>query len=282
MTAGTFKVARSVWGHHAFRDEPKTQREAWIWMLSEASWKARVTRAGELIVPLDRGQLVGSFRFLAGAWRWTDSKVRRFLEKLEKLKMIRLETDAGVTVITICNYDDFQGDGATTDAGPTQDRRRTDANYNKDEIREEGKEEIDHSPPSDGDVPRLANDASQAVTRYNAAAEKAGWPQVQKLNPNRAKLLRARLADSGGLEGWEVALRKAFDSDFLRGRTPKPWTGFSFDWLIKSANFTKLMEGNYDNRSTGPSFPGQSQSASGGRPCGLAGVAARRAAQRRE
>lgn len=99
------------------------------------------------------------------------------------------------------------------------------------------------------DVPCHANDLSHAVSRYNQAAERAGWPQVQKLTPNRSKQLKARLKDCGGLDGWEDALRRAFASDFCRGRTSKPWTGFGFDWLTKAANFTKLMEGNYDNRS---------------------------------
>ena len=98
------------------------------------------------------------------------------------------------------------------------------------------------------DVPCHANEISHAVSRYNQAAERAGWPQVQKLTPNRSKQLRARLKDCGGLEGWEDALRRAYASDFCRGRTPNPWTGFGFDWLAKAANFTKLMEGNYDNR----------------------------------
>lgn len=93
-----------------------------------------------------------------------------------------------------------------------------------------------------------ANDTSSAVSRYNDAAAKAGWPQVQKMTPNRSKQLRARLKECDGMDGWEIALRKAFDSDFCRGRTSKPWGGFGFDWLVKSANFTKLMEGNYDNR----------------------------------
>lgn len=98
------------------------------------------------------------------------------------------------------------------------------------------------------DATRHANEVSQAVSRYNEAATKAGWPQVQKLTPNRSKQLRLRLKDCGGLNGWEDALRRAFASDFCRGRTSKPWTGFGFDWLVKAGNFTKLMEGNYDNR----------------------------------
>lgn len=96
--------------------------------------------------------------------------------------------------------------------------------------------------------PSPANDISEAVSKFQDAAESAGWSRVQKMNPNRSKLLRARLGECGGIEGWEVALRKAMDSDFLCGRTQKAWHGFSFDWMIKAANFTKLMEGNYDNR----------------------------------
>lgn len=110
-------------------------------------------------------------------------------------------------------------------------------------VREEAK-----ASSSDLSSPHPANDQSIAVTRYNDAAEAAGWPKIQKLSPARSRQLKARLAECGGPEGWEVALRKAFDSDFCRGRTAKPWHGFGFDWLIKSQNFTKLMEGNYDNR----------------------------------
>jgi uncharacterized protein YdaU (DUF1376 family) len=93
-----------------------------------------------------------------------------------------------------------------------------------------------------------ANGLSEAVSIYNQAAAESGWPQVQKITPTRSKQIRARLADCGGVEGWRIAVEKAQASDFLCGRTPKPWSGFGFDWLIKSQNFTKIMEGNYDNR----------------------------------
>ncbi|MGB1214857.1 MAG: DUF1376 domain-containing protein [Pikeienuella sp.] len=93
-----------------------------------------------------------------------------------------------------------------------------------------------------------ANDLTESVAIYNAAAEVSAWPQVQKITPSRSKQIRARLQECGGVEGWRIAVEKAQASDFICARTPKPWTGFSFDWLIKSQNFTKLMEGNYDNR----------------------------------
>lgn len=246
---GTFSVARTIWNHPVFRDQPKTEREAWIWMLSEASWRDRSVRAGDHVVALRRGQLVGSLRFCAKSWDWHDSKVRRFLARLQKHALIEVATDAGVSIITICKYDIYQGEITPVERTATRQRRSSEAKENKDERkRKEGEKEsclalVPFQPPSSAD------DISHAMARYNDFAEEAGWPLVQKLNQSRSKQIGARLSDCGGMEGWEVALRKAFDSDFCRGRTEKPWHGFSFDWLIKAANFTKLMEGNYDNRS---------------------------------
>ncbi|MCT4369091.1 hypothetical protein CLG85_001535 [Yangia mangrovi] len=247
--SGTVNISRSLWEDEAFAADPFSEREAWIWMIAEASWKPRKRRVGDYIVPLERGQLAGSIRFFAKAWKWTPAKAQRFLDRIQKMDLIRRETDTGVTVVTICKYDEYQYGAKAPDAPPIQDRYTSDTNEKKGERKgKEGKEDTNVSLPPAGADLHPANDLSHAVGRYNAAAEKAGWPQVQKLNPNRSKLLRARLKDCGGVEGWEVALRKAFDSDFLRGRTSAGFV-LSFDFLIKAANFTKLMEGNYDNRS---------------------------------
>lgn len=97
-----------------------------------------------------------------------------------------------------------------------------------------------------------ANDTADAVRIYNDAAAQAGWPSVQKLTPARSKAIRARMSDAGGIEGWKIAIEKASASDFLCGNTSNAWSGFGFDWITKQANFTKLMEGNYDNRSNNP------------------------------
>ena len=126
--------------------------------------------------------------------------------------------------------------------------------------------------------PVPANDVSEAVSAYNGAAVKTGWLQVQKLTPSRSKQIKARLKDAGGIDGWRIALEKASASDFLTGRTNNPWNGVTFDWLTKPANFTKLMEGNYDNRSHGNTQNGNRSGAStarSGPSDGFAAVAAR-------
>ena len=41
--------------------------------------------------------------------------------------------------------------------------------------------------------------------------------------------------------------KKAEASDFLTGRNGG-WGGCGFDWILKPANLSKILEGNYDNR----------------------------------
>ena len=168
MSGGTFAVSRGIWSHPAFKREEFTEREAFMWLVSEASWKPRVTRVGDFVVPLERGQLAVSQRFCAKAWGWTVSKVRRFFTRMQKLDMISPKTDAGVTVITVCNYDTYQPGDARADAGPTQGRRRADANEKTDGIQREEVEKEDTSVSSQKPVdekPKKVPKPKKARTR---------------------------------------------------------------------------------------------------------------------
>jgi uncharacterized protein YdaU (DUF1376 family) len=90
-------------------------------------------------------------------------------------------------------------------------------------------------------------DLTEALTIFNGAAARQGWPQVKKMTPARQTALRARLADAEGMDGWAAAVRRAEASDFLSGRTERAFR-LTFDFLTGQQNFTKLTEGNYDNR----------------------------------
>lgn len=104
----------------------------------------------------------------------------------------------------------------------------------------------EHEPPA------ARPPLTEAVEVYNAEAEKAGWAKVQRLTDVRRAALKARLAECGGLEGWQTAMAKAGESKFLTGKVPRGkghenWRP-DFDFFLKATNFTKLMEGTYDDR----------------------------------
>ena len=113
-------------------------------------------------------------------------------------------------------------------------------------------------------APEPASALSDAVAIYNQTADEVGWPKAQKMTPARSQALKARLRDCGGIDGWRFAMDKGKASDFLSGRATGS-TPATFDWITKQANFTKMMEGNYDNRSSDLHARGANGRGAGGR-----------------
>jgi len=105
---GLYTISRAVFEHPAFKSEPFTEREAWVWLIGEAQWKANRKRINGQIVELERGQLSHSIRFLSIRWDWSISRVNRFLKRLKTETMIETENETGQNVITICNYETYQ------------------------------------------------------------------------------------------------------------------------------------------------------------------------------
>lgn len=244
---GVFAVSRGVFDHPLFASrKPFTRLEAWIWLISEANWKPRPVLICGKITTLQRGQLSHSLRFLAKKWMWEKDAVARFLTCLKTETMIETQTATGQIVLTICNYNEYQKVSLPKrDIDATQ--TATAARQQRD--KEESIEYIESITKEEG------TSLQDAISAYNESANRVGWPQVQRLTPSRKSNLRARLVECDGIQGWRMALDKAEASDFLTGRSGggnghQNWT-MTFDFLVKSSSFTKLMEGSYDNRVNG-------------------------------
>lgn len=72
-------------------------------------------------------------------------------------------------------------------------------------------------------------------------------PKVKKLSNARKRTLKAYWNEYKDINVFIKLFTKAEQSDFLSGRSGR-WQGCSFDWLIKSSNMIKVLEGNYDNK----------------------------------
>jgi hypothetical protein len=107
----TFYLMHRGWmDDRDFDPEPYTQREAWVWLIENAAWKDTTAYVSGKVIPLRRGQLVFSQRFMAEKWKWGRQRVRTFIERLEKTEKSTQDTTQGVTILTICNYDRYQGE----------------------------------------------------------------------------------------------------------------------------------------------------------------------------
>lgn len=156
--SGYFVVHRQVFDHVDFADEPFTEREAWLWLISEAAWKPKTVRVGSAggTVTLERGEIAHSLRFLAEKWQWSVKRVRGFLDRSEKTGRISRKRAHDGAVLTICNYDKFQLGGHTE--GQSEGTRRAHEGHKEEELKKERKIDDD-----DGAAPLISEDANRVA-----------------------------------------------------------------------------------------------------------------------
>jgi uncharacterized protein YdaU (DUF1376 family) len=82
------------------------------------------------------------------------------------------------------------------------------------------------------------------VEAWNDLARDLGKRSIRDLTPERRQTLKARI-NGYSLDDFMAVLGSIRTSPFLRGDTG--WRGCTFDWVIKKANFQKILEGNYND-----------------------------------
>ncbi|HBI6897729.1 TPA: hypothetical protein K8N32_001331 [Clostridium perfringens] len=167
LVEGWLKLYRSIQNHWLWEDKPFSRGQAFVDLLLMANHKDnKILFNGELI-EIKRGSRITSLRQLSDAWGWSTTKVKKFLELLEKENMITVKSDNKKTLVTIENYGVYQEVGNTEETQEKQqsntdvtqkkikknsekNQKKTNKNdkerYKNDKERKEGKEEA--SPPT--------------------------------------------------------------------------------------------------------------------------------------
>ncbi len=166
------------------------------------------------------------------------------LRKFQQASRITVTVGPGtVQVITIANYEHYQR-FATVD---------------KVKLVAEKPAPISRPDQTKADQTRpKQTKAKTRTTRSNCPVQKiqdlfnqicTSLPQIDSIEDTRLKTLQARWKRKPDIEFWEKFFVTVQASDWLAGRvqTNRSWSA-TFDWIINSANFTKIIEGNYRNK----------------------------------
>ncbi len=223
-----------------FASEPYTEREAWLWLLGAAAWKSGRIRVGKAIVEVTRGQLAFATRFLAVKWQWAHSRVVRFLKRLETDTMIRTQTTRVATLITICNYDEYQ---FNRNAAALQTETPSDTQPERGRNKEE----------------ELKKDNNKEEKKETRASALDDWPSdfreqfwetyPHKVGKANALRILERIRKRAVLVSWDVLMDGL--QNYIRTKPPdRPWcnpaTWLNQDrWTDQPANVSK------DNGKTG-------------------------------
>ena len=105
---GYISVHRKIQTHWLWEDKPFSKGQAFVDMLMKANHKANKFPFKNNIILVERGQFIRTERHLSDDWGWSRTKIRSFLKMLQEDSMIVQKKDQGVSVVTICNYEEYQ------------------------------------------------------------------------------------------------------------------------------------------------------------------------------
>lgn len=129
MALGWIKLYRSLLDSQIWvTKEPYDKRSAWIYLLLKASHEDMAVEFKGETINLKSGTLIDTYRHFSDTWIWPLARVQRYIEKLKAIQMINAERYKGGTLITIVNWELYQGlDGITDTLSDTP----TDTNFFK-------------------------------------------------------------------------------------------------------------------------------------------------------
>lgn len=227
---GVFAVDRGIWTDPDFAKEPFTEREAFLWLVSEAAWKLHRKRADGKVIDLERGQLCHSVRFMAEAWQWSKSRVDRFLGRLENRDMIKRPSGTRTPVITICNYDAFQrvalperdNNGTTTGTRVGQERDKLESIENIESNNSTSLRSVEPAPKRKARKPETEIDPDWQPDEQDVAyALKKGMTMGQ-LPDERDRYVNHHLRKGSLFRDWHAAWRTWVDSPYRKSAQAPP------------------------------------------------------------
>ena len=127
--SGWIKIDRKIQEHWIFNDSWKFRN--WIDLILMVNHRDNKVELNGTLFNCKRGETLRSLQTLATRWRCSKSKVRRFLELLQKEDMIRLKNETKTTRITICKYDTYQIPDTAVKRKRNTDETQTNLNKNE-------------------------------------------------------------------------------------------------------------------------------------------------------
>lgn len=110
--AGWIKLSRDITEHWIWQDAERLKW--WQELLFMASWEDKKVMHDTHLFTLKKGQIIASVATLSKKWDKSAPTIIKFLKLLESDGMIKRETLYRQTsIITICNYDKYQGNDDT-------------------------------------------------------------------------------------------------------------------------------------------------------------------------
>lgn len=177
MSEGWISVHRKIVNNWVWDDKPFSYGQAWIHLLLSANHKDKEIVFEGRVLMVKQGSFITSILKLSDVFGWNRKKTSRFLDLLEKQKMVTTDRTRHGTMISIVNYSLFQNvrttEGATngqqmdnhwTTAGQQFPTNNNDNNENNDNKK---KREASFTPPTVIEVEEYCREKGYSIKASN-------------------------------------------------------------------------------------------------------------------
>jgi len=256
---GYLPIGRSIFANPLWTQEREfSDFEAWFDMIGTARFgksEVEVVIRGVGVLKLQRGELVGSVRYLAKRWNWGEKKVRVFLKRLTAMKMIETHQRAhvgaqSITVIKLLNYETYNDvdNYKVTPKGTPLGTRRAHEGH-KEEEGKEGKKVLRTTTTVPAVEELKLSSKSEPYQTVEADLIKLWnlqgvFRKCANFSEGRRKTLRARLKEVWWRENWQKGVSIAAQSDFCLGTNSRNWVA-NIEWFLRPETLTNILEGKY-------------------------------------
>jgi hypothetical protein len=205
---GYIKLHREISDHWLWDEKPFSKGQAWVDILLMANHDTKKFTLGNELVEVERGSCITSELKLMDRWGWSKTKVRDYLELLQKDKMLVKNSDKKKTTLTVCNYCIWQ-DSETTEKPQKNHRKTTERPHKNTNKNEEECEEVKNNIYSNF---THDPDLMQAILDFIEMRKKLKKPMTDKA----IEMMLKKLSKLGDTDEKKIAI--------LQESVMKSWT----------------------------------------------------------
>jgi hypothetical protein len=151
---------------------------------------------------------------------------------------------------------------------PVSSAKSTQSKVKKSKVKKSKEKKKEISPEGDSKKAELSSQPHPQVEHvdfvklqeYFNTTFRGKLSMVVSMTEARRKAVKARIAQYNK-ETVFIVLKKVAASSFLLGGNDRNWK-CDFDWIFKASNFTKILEGNYDEKRNSNTASGRKESVS--------------------
>jgi len=146
--AGWIKLQRKLLDNPIWTCEHFSRGQAWVDLIFLANYEFSFFYKRGVKIEVQTGQVARSEVELADRWKWSRTKVRKFINDLEKEQQVIRQKSNVTQLLTIVNYEEYQKKeqqtGQQKDSRKTAERQQKNTLKEEEEYKEEKEEDISY------------------------------------------------------------------------------------------------------------------------------------------